>query len=46
MAFSLGQQLQLDSLWSSGDLYLENSLEDQGVSGQLVLDKIAWEVSV
>ena len=35
-----------DSLWSSGDLHLENTLEDQGVSGQLVLDKIALEFSV
>ena len=46
MAFSLDQGLQLDSLWFSGDLNLENSLEDHGVSGQLVLDKIALEVSV
>ena len=40
MASSLDQELQ-DSPWSSGDLYLWNSLEDHGVSGQLVLDKIA-----
>ena len=46
MAFSLDQGLQLDSLWSSGDLHLENSLEDHGVSGQLALDKIAFEISV
>ena len=46
MAFSLDQGLQLDSLWSSGDLHLENSLEDHGVSGQLVLDTIAFEISV
>ena len=39
-------RLQLDSPWSSGDLYLENSLEDHGVSGQPVLDKIAFEISV
>ena len=41
MAFPLDEGLQLDSLWSSGDLYFENGLEDHGVSGQLVLDKIA-----
>ena len=46
MAFSLDQGLQLDSLWSSGDLHFENSLEDHGVSGQLVLDKIALEAPV
>ena len=46
MAFSLDQGLQLDSLWSGGDPYLENSLEDHQVSGQLVLDKIASEASV
>ena len=43
---SLDQGLQLDRQWSTGDLYLENSLEDHGVSGQLVLDKIAVEASV
>ena len=46
MAFPLDQGLQLDSLWSSVDLYFEDSLEDHGVSGQLVLDKIALEASV
>ena len=46
MAFPLDQGLLLDSLWSSGDLYFEKSLEDHGVSGQLVLDKIALEISV
>ena len=46
MAFLLDQGLQLDSFWSSGDLHFENSLEDHGVSGQLVLDKIALEISV
>ena len=45
MSFSLDQGLPLDSLWSSGDLYFENSLEDHGVSWRLVLDKIALEVS-
>ena len=44
-AFSLDQRLQFDSQ-SSGNLYLENSLEDHGVSGQLVLDKITFEDSV
>ena len=46
MAFPLDQGLQLDSLWSSGDLYFDSSLQDHGVSGQLVLDKIALEISV
>ena len=32
-------------LWSSGDLFFESSLEDHGVSEQLVLDKIALEIS-
>ena len=34
--FPLDQGLQLDSLWSSGDLDVGNSVEDHGVSGQLV----------
>ena len=46
MAFPFDQELRLDSLWSSGDLHFENSLEEHGVSGQLVLDKIALEISV
>ena len=46
MAFPLDQGLQLDSLWSSGDLYFENSHEDHRVSRQLVLHKIAMEISV
>ena len=32
--------------WSSVDLNFEDSLEDHGVSRQLVLDKIALEASV
>ena len=40
MAFPLDQGLQLDSLWSSGDLHFDNSLADHVVSRQLVLDKI------
>ena len=35
MAFPLDEGLQLDSLWSSSDLYFENGLEDHVVSGQL-----------
>ena len=46
MAFPLDQGLQSDSLWSSGDLFFEDSLEDHGVSGQLAFDKIALEISV
>ena len=46
MAFPLDQGLQLDSPWSSDDLYLESSLDDHKVSGQLVLDKISLEISV
>ena len=46
MAFSLDPGLSLDSPWSSGVLFLENSLEDHEVSGQLVLGKIASKASV
>ena len=46
MAFPLDQGLRLDSPWSSGDLYFVNSLEDHGVSGHLVLHKIALDISV
>ena len=46
MACPFDQGLQLDSQWSSGDLYFEISLEDHGVSRQLVLDKVALQISV
>ena len=46
MAFPLEQGLQLDSLWSSSDIYLDKSLEDHGVSRLLVPDEIALEAPV
>ena len=43
MAFPLDRGLQLDTLWSSGDLDVENSIEDPGVSRQLISTRSPWK---